>query len=102
MHRRFGGEGNNAMTWQRQRPAAPPTVLNENRDEGRSKVTKLWRRVRPDGAQIEATLWFNNSLGQACVEIEVACAHAADTLAQTLAEGVREGLDADGAREPKE
>ena len=63
-------------------------------------VRRLWRRVRPDGAQIEATLWFNNSLGQACVEIEVACAHASDTLAESLAKGVREGLDADGATEP--
>ena len=102
MLRRFGGEGSGAMTgWQRQRPPTE-TVLNENRDDGRSIVRRLWRRVRRDGAQIEATLWFNNSLGQACVEIEVCCAHAGDLLAENLARDVLVGLDAEGATEPGE
>jgi hypothetical protein len=81
--------------WQRQ----PSTALL---NEGHSVVRKLWRRVRPDGATIDATLWFNNSLGQACVEIEVCSAHAADLLAENFARDVLAGLDAEGAQEPEE
>ena len=94
MLRRFGGEGTG---WQRQRPAE--TVLNEGQDEGRSVVRRLWRRVRLDGAEIEATLWFNNSLGNATLEIDVLCAHAADVVCQGIASGVLAALDAEGARE---
>jgi hypothetical protein len=81
--------------WQR-----PPETALLN--EGHSVVRRLWRRVRRDGAQIDATLWWNNSLGQACVEIEVRSAHATDSLAESLAEGVLRGLDAEGATEPEE
>jgi hypothetical protein len=99
--RRFGGEGNGSVTggWQRQQP---PALLNEGRDEGRSVVRRLFRRVRRDGAEVEATLWWNSSLGQACVEIDVRSFAAADTLAESLAKGVLDTLDAEGAREPTE
>jgi hypothetical protein len=78
-------------------PLPSVTLLSEH-----SVVRKLWRRVRRDGAQIDATLWWSNALGQAVVEIEVRSAYATDTLAESLAEGVLRGLDADGAQEPDE
>jgi hypothetical protein len=81
----------------RRTPTASETLLSE-----RSVVRRLWRRVRRDGAQIDATLWWSNSLGEACVELTVRSAHATDTLAQSLAEGVLRGLDSEGATEPEE
>jgi hypothetical protein len=81
----------------RRTPTASETLLSE-----RSVVRRLWRRVRREGAQIDATLWWSNSLGEACVELTVRSAHATDTLAQSLAEGVLRGLDSEGATEPEE
>jgi hypothetical protein len=81
----------------RRTPTASETLLSE-----RSVVRRLWRRVRRDGAQIDATLWWSNSLREACVELTVRSAHATDTLAQSLAEGVLRGLDSEGATEPEE
>jgi hypothetical protein len=77
-------------------PVPSVTLLSE-----RSVVRRLWRRVRRDGAQIDATLWWNNSLGEACVELTVRSAHATDTLAESLASGVLAALDAEGARPPE-
>lgn len=73
-------------------------VLSETALSERSVVRRLWQRVRPDGATIDATLWWNNSLGLAVVEIEVSSCHATDLLAENLAKGVLAALDAEGAK----
>jgi hypothetical protein len=81
----------------------PPseTLLSETALSERSVVRRLWQRVRPDGATIDATLWWNNSLGEACVELTVRSAHATDTLAESLAKGVLATIDGEGARPPE-
>jgi hypothetical protein len=62
-------------------------------------VRKLWKRRLRNGAHVAATLWWDNSLSEAVVELTVNASFAEDTLAEGIAAGVLQALDADGAKE---
>jgi hypothetical protein len=66
-------------------------------NESRSVVRKLWRRKLRSGAEVSATLTWNNSISTAVVELEVCASFAEDTLAESIANGVLAALDGDGA-----
>jgi hypothetical protein len=74
-------------------PVPSETLLTE-----RSVVRRLWRRKLRDGAEVTATLWWNNSIG-AVVELEVHASFAEDTIAEGIAAGLLATLDADGAKD---
>jgi hypothetical protein len=48
----------------------PPVPSETALINDRSVVRRLWRRKLRDGAEVTATLWWNNSIG-AVVELEV-------------------------------
>jgi hypothetical protein len=77
-------------------PVPSETLLSE-----RSVVRRLWKRKLRHGAEVSATLWWNNSVG-AVVELEVHASFAEDTIAEALAADVLTMLDADGAKEFEE
>jgi hypothetical protein len=71
-------------------PPAEPTII------GRQPVVrKLWKLKRSDGAEVSATLWWDNS--EAVVELTIHASFAEDTLAEGLANGVLRALEAEGA-----
>jgi hypothetical protein len=50
-----------------------------------------------DGAEIEAALFYDSSLGEATLEVTVREANAEDILATSLGDALRNALDACGA-----
>jgi hypothetical protein len=78
-------------------PPAEPTLIGNN---DRPVVKKLWRRKLRSGAEVEATLWWDNSISEAVVEISVHASFAEDSLAEGIAAGVLAAIEADHGTRP--
>jgi hypothetical protein len=59
-------------------------------------VQKLWALKLRNGAEVEAALFHDRSLGEATCEIAVRAAHAEDDIAISFATAVRNALDRAG------
>jgi hypothetical protein len=64
---------------------------------GRSEVRKLWKRRLRTGEEVSAVMFIDASLGEATLEITTLSAFSNCRLAEGIAEGVLQALDADGA-----